>query len=336
MLRSRQTLRSSRRTQRLLALPVTLVAAGLLALGCSSGGGPSPHAVNLPTSSTSPTPTSVVAPTTTRPSTPTATPSFPLPAALGNGKPYWLLERFSVPALLGAGLSQALLQDYFNNPQTFVIVKHADPARDPLLPNATYVMSFANYAQLAMAISSGSIPSYVKLVLYDNEVWPATPAGQQQQPFAYEAEAEALAHQHGLGLIFTPAANLSMALSPSYSNATKFDGYTSLGIAAQAAPHTDVLEIQAQQDEAANTFNSFVSSSVNQAYTANPHALIMVGLTTSPPHQVVTPQALLNAYDESRPTVSGYWLNIPGGKGGPRRPDVAVAFLQALAPQFGY
>ena len=198
-------------------------------------------------------------------------------------------------------------------------------------------MSFANYQQLARAITTGSIPAYIKLVLYDNERWPATPATQQQQPFAYEAEAEALAHQHGLGLIFTPAANLSMVLSSSYTNATKYEGYTSLGIASQAAPHTDVLEIQAQQDEATNGFTSLVSSAVSQAQTANARALVMVGLTTTAPNQVVTPQVLRNDYDETRPLVSGYWLNIPGGRGtGPRDPQVAVAFLQDLAPQLGY
>lgn len=260
-----------------------------------------------------------------------------MPAALGTTKPYWLLEKFSVSALLGAGLPQALLEDYFDNPQTFVIIKSSDAGKDPLLPSATYVMSFANYQQLVTAISAGSIPSYVKLVLYDNERWPATPATQQQQPFTYEAEADTLAHQHGLGLIFTPAANLSMVLSPSYSNATKYDGYTSLGIASQAAPHTDVLEIQAQQDEANGGFNGFVSTAVSQAQAANPHALILVGLTTIAPHQVVTPQVLLNDYDATRPLVSGYWLNVPGGHGvGPRDPQIAVAFLQALAPQLGY
>ena len=186
--------------------------------------------------------------TTPPPTAPTAS-AYQLPPAVGNVAPYWLLESFSVSALLQAGLSPVLLQHFFNNTRTFVIVKAADPAKNPSLPNANYVMSFANYQQLARAITTGSIPAYIKLVLYDNERWPATPATQQQQPFAYEAEAEALAHQHGLGLIFTPAANLSMVLSSSYTNATKYEGYTSLGIASQAAPHTDVLEIQAQQDE---------------------------------------------------------------------------------------
>ena len=209
-----------------------------------------------------------------------------------------------------------MLAAYFDNPQTFLIVKSANPAKDPLLPNATYVMSFADYQQMVDAISSGSIPSYIKWVLYDDEKWPSTPVAQQQQPFTYEAEAQTVAHEHGLGLIFTPAANLTTVLSTAYSNATKYDGYTGLGIASQAAPHADVLEIQAQQDESAPGFNSFVSSVVSQAQATNQRALIMVGLTTAAPRQAaVTPQLLLNDYATTRPLVSGYWLNIPGGRG---------------------
>src|SRR5271168_5061737 len=138
--------RSTRR-QRMVAVSVTLVGAGLLAFGCSSGAGPAPSSHAAGTSSTS---TSAVAPTTTTPpSTPPATSAYQLPAAVGNVTPYWLLEDFSVSALLGAGLSPALLQDFFNNTRTFVIVKAADPAKNPTLPNANYVMSFANYQQLA-------------------------------------------------------------------------------------------------------------------------------------------------------------------------------------------
>ena len=262
---------------------------------------------------------------------------FQLPAALGsNAKPYWLLEKFSVSALLGAGLSQSMLQAYFNNPQTFLIVKSTDPSKDPLLPAASYVMDFHNSQEMMSSIASGSIPSYIKWLLYDDEKWPSTPVAQQEQPFTYEAEAETVAHQHGLGFVFTPAANLATVLSPAYSNATKYDGYTGLGIASQGAAHADVLEIQAQQDEGTSGFNTFVSTAVSQAQAANPRALVLVGLTTSAPGQAVTPQLLLNDYATTRPLVSGYWLNIPGGQGGPRDPQVAVAFLQALAPQLGH
>jgi hypothetical protein len=335
MRRSVKAVHRKGRGRRLIVLPA-IVAAGVLAFGCSTGSGPSPsaRAKSVTTEPKAQTTTTGVTPTTANRQ---ASPALPLPAALGsNAKPYWLLEKFSVPVLLGAGLSQAMLQEYFNNPQTFVIVRSADPSKYSLLPAATYVMSFADYQRMMNAISSGSIPSYVKLLLYDNEKWPSTPAAQQQQPFTYEAEAETVAHQHGLGLIFTPAANLSTVLSPAYSNETKYDGYTSLGIASQGAAHADVLEIQAQQDEGTSGFDSFVSSTVNQAQAANPHALVMVGLTTSAPRLAITPQILLSDYAATRSLVSGYWLNIPGGQGGPHNPQVGVAFLQALAPQLGY
>ena len=230
-----------------------------------------------------------------------------------------------------------MLAAYFDNPQTFLIVKSANPAKDPLLPNATYVMSFADYQQMVDAISSGSIPSYIKWVLYDDEKWPSTPVAQQQQPFTYEAEAQTVAHEHGLGLIFTPAANLTTVLSTAYSNATKYDGYTGLGIASQAAPHADVLEIQAQQDESAPGFNSFVSSVVSQAQATNQRALIMVGLTTAAPapgrcYAAALAQRL--RHDEA--VGLGLLAEHSGRTGGPRDPQVAVAFLQALAPQLGY
>src|SRR5271168_4575057 len=118
----------STRSQRIVSVPMAVVAAGILAFGCSSGSAPSPssRATIRPPSSTSPTSTSVTTPVTAAPpSTSPATAAYQLPAALGSTKPYWLLEKFSVQALLGAGLSQTLLGDYFNNAQTFVIVKLA-------------------------------------------------------------------------------------------------------------------------------------------------------------------------------------------------------------------
>ncbi len=315
-----------------------VLAIGLLVCGCSAGSAPTPqaHAGARSTSTASSTAPPPGAPTTTPPPEHQVISGQDLPAALGDTKPYWLLEKFTVSALLGAGLSQTMLEDYFNNPQTLLIIRPSDAGKVQMLPDATYVMTFHDYRQMQNLVSSGAIPNYVKLLLYDNEMWASTPVTQQRQPFTYEAAAETLAHEHGLGLIFTPAANLSLVLSPAYSNATKFDGYTNLGIASQSASHADVLEIQAQQDESNSGFGAFVSSAVNQAETANPRALVMVGLTTAPPHQVVTAQVLLNAYDTTRPFVSGYWLNVPGGPGGPQSPDVAVAFLQALAVRFGY
>lgn len=242
--------------------------------------------------------------------------------------------------LLHSGLSTTLLQDFFNNPQTFLIINGGTSAKatvDPRLPDATYVLKFASYQEMQSAVAAGTIPSSIKFLAYDNEHWTATPKVEQQNPYAFEAEAEQLAHAHGFGFIFTPAANLSMDLSRSYTNATKYTGYVNLGIASHGAPYADIFEIQGQQDEALSGFSSFVSTAVGQAKAANPHAVILLGLTTKAPGQNVTTQLLMADYDFSRSEVAGYWLNIPGGHGaGLQSTQVAVTFLQSLAPQLGY
>jgi hypothetical protein len=275
------------------------------------------------------------APTTTTP--PTNAANETLPPAKGNTRPYWLLENFSISPLLDAGLPISLLQSYFNNPQTFVIVKEGVAAPNPHLPNATYAMSFANYEAMQQAVSSGAVPANIHYLLFDDEKWRATPPNEQAQPFQYESAAESLAHAHGLGLIFTPAANLSTVLNPAYTNTTKYDGYVSLGIGSNGARHANVLELQSQQEEGLSGFVPFVTQAAAQAQAANPNVLVLAGLTTIAPAQAITSQVLLNDYNATRGAVSGYWLNIPGGHGnGPRNPQVAVQFLQQLAPQLGY
>src|ERR1700742_3430456 len=96
---------------------LVLLTVGLVAAGCSSGG---PARSGNLSRVGAPTSTSAVSPTTNAGSTRSV--PVPLPAAVGTDtKPYWLIEKFSVQPLLDAGLSQPMLQEYFNNPQTFVI-----------------------------------------------------------------------------------------------------------------------------------------------------------------------------------------------------------------------
>jgi hypothetical protein len=327
--------------RRSICTAVAVGAGALLLASCSSG--PSSKQSGAGTSTTKPTTSTTVAGGTTTPSTSTTSSAPPgqapatLHAAMGNTQPYWLFENYSVQALLSSGLSQSLLQKFFNNPQTFIIVKQGMQLRNPLLPDATYAMSFANFTVMQNAFAKGSVPANVSYILFDEENWAATPANEQQQPFTYEAQAEALAHQHGKGFIFTPAANLAGVLNSGYSAKSKYTGYVSLGIASQGAKYADVFEIQAQQEEGLVGFHTFVSSAVSQAEAANPHAVVLAGLTTAAPGQAVTTQTLMNAYTSVRSEVSGYWLNIPGGTAaGPENPQVAVSFLEALAPQLGY
>jgi hypothetical protein len=311
-----------------------LVALAVTAAACGSS--PSTPQTSQTTRSSAPSHATTV-PSSTPATTPSNAANKTLPAAKGGTThPYWLLENFSIAPLLDAGLPVSLLQSYFNNPMTFVIVKAGSATTNQYLPDATYVMSFGNYETMQEAVNSGAVPSNIRYLLFDDEKWAATPANEQAQPYQYESDAENLAHQHGFGLIFTPAANLSTVLNPSYTNTTKYDGYVSLGIPTNGAKYANVLEIQSQQEEAQSGFVSFVDQAAAQAQAANPNVLVLAGLTTIGPARLMSPQLLLNDYDSTRDAVSGYWLNIPGGQGGPRDPQLAVQFLQQLAPQLGY
>ncbi len=196
--------------------------------------------------------------------------------------------------------------------------------------------SFGSYAQMEQAFSSHAVPVGVKYILYDNENWAATPVAEQRQPFAYAAQAETLAHQHGMDLIFTPAADLAKVFDAADTNTAKYGGYLTFGFASQGARVSDVFEIQGQQDEAASDFVSFVDSAAAQARAANPKALILLGIATQAPREQVTPQLLLHAYQSTRSLVSGYWINLPGGISAGSKNGAAVGFLEALAPALGY
>jgi hypothetical protein len=176
---------------------------------------------------------------------------------------------------------------------------------------------YTSEATFARSIANGTIPSYVKAVLYDNEPWPLTPASEQQNVVFYYNQAYSLAHAHGLLLIAAPV--------PS-----RYD--------AQVAPYADIIDVQAQAKQAtASTYVNYIRPLVRDILeAANPHAIILSGLSTNPTAGDPTPQQLLNIAASTFPNlVSGWWLNIPSpGIACPRchqpRPSTAVSFLSRL------
>ena len=186
------------------------------------------------------------------------------PAATG---PYWLIEDFTLALLERNGLPASTITGLFNSPRTLLIVRPHGGAPDSLVPLATRVQSFASFTTMQSAILGSTIEPGVKYVLYDNEAWASTPANEKAAPFTFAAQALALAHAHGLQLIFTPAANLTPILNPGYtasnqlaSGRGKFSGYLGLNVAGQGAAASDVIEIQGQQAENEPGFTTFVSS----------------------------------------------------------------------------
>jgi hypothetical protein len=326
------------RAPRLIATVAALCTSAVVLGSC----GTSTPSANAPRTTTRPTTAPSTAPTTTAPST--TAPSAP-EAASG---PYWLVEDFTLALLERDGLPAATITSLFNSPRTLLIVRPNGSAPDALVPLATRVESFASFTTMQAAILGSTIEPGVKYVLYDNEDWASTPADEQAAPFTFAARALALAHAHGLQMIFTPAANLSPILNRTYtasnqlgSGRGKFSGYLDLNMAGQGAADSDVVEIQGQQAEDEPGFTSFVGQAAAQARAAAPSHLVLLGITTSIPGTgPVSAATLTGVVAATRSLVDGYWLNVPGVS--PQCPDCgqvdagpAVSFLESYAATSG-
>ena len=317
-------------------LPLLVLGLGVLLAACSSSPSSSPTTTTGHPASTGTTGASGAGSTTV----PTSTASA--------GKPGWIVADWAVAKMEAAGLSPSLVDYFFDNPQTYLIVtQHDHSAVDQQLAAATHVQRFTSFATMQQAFSSGTVTPGTKGILYDNEAWRFTPANEKAAPVSYAQRARALAHQHGMTFVFTPAVNLAtLAASTgggtagSTGAAGKYGAYLSQDLAARAATASDVLEIQAQQAQATPEFDTFTSQAISQARAANKSALIYVGIGPGPNGRTISAAQILAAYQATRARVDGYWLNIPANNAqcpgcGTAQPQVAVAFLQSLARTLG-
>ena len=256
------------------------------------------------------------------------------PHAVGAAT-HWIVAEWAVRLLQQAGLPSSLVGALFDNPNTFLIDTN-DSQIAAELPNATRVARYTSFAAIQQAFAAGTVPAADRAIMYDCEAWSFTPSNEQAQPVAFAARAQALAHQHNMRFIFTPAANLAAASG----GGSKYQNFVAENLAGQSAPVSDVLELQAQQAEGTPDFLPFVTGVVKQARAANPAVVVLVGLSTNPVGHAVTSQDLLGALSSTRSMVDGYWLNIP--QGGPQcptcgaaQPQTAVALLQSVAYSSG-
>jgi len=308
-----------------------VVAGAFVLAGCSGGAGhhPAPEGTTVPGGAAAPGSPTAPGPTAVGPGGSSEVPG----RGTGTSPAIWLIGDAAVAALRLGGMSPTLVASVFDTPRTLLISNGGRV--DAGLPNASPVRSFTSFADLQAAFAAGSVPATVKYVLYDNERWAFTPTVEQQQPMAYAKRAAAVAHDHGMKLIFAPAVNLA-TVAGGQPGSQRFDEFVRLGLAGQAAQSADVVELQAQQAIGTPQFERFVSAAAAQARAANPGAVVLVGLSTNPAGRAVSVGDLLDAYRLSRPLVDGYWLNIPARSPycpscGDPRPQVAVGLLQGLA-----
>src|SRR5258708_4406167 len=106
--------------------------------------------------------------------------SSPIPSTLMQTPliRHWIIAEY-VPNELDSNPSGAQFIKSINNPTTYEILDMKRKKPD-LLPNATHVEAFDSYQAIQSAFVNNTIPSNIKVILYDNERWPGTPLIEQQ------------------------------------------------------------------------------------------------------------------------------------------------------------
>jgi hypothetical protein len=290
---------------------------------------------------------------------PASTFSYLLPPALAHYRPGWIVKGDALSGF--AALNPALVGEFFDNRDTFVVVNDygsACPVTDPIVPppgdvpqpctdnpipghltEAVPTAAFASYAKMRAVLDAGALPPGIKAVLYDPEDWPFTPVDEQLNLAAYAQDVASLAHAHGLTFIDTPAQDLVNTLGRNPGE-TVPQAVLRYQIPAIAARYADVVDLQVQGYEPNYvSYLANLTAYADQARAANPRIRLLAGLATNPGGQVVTPEQITQAAVDAQPLVSGYWLNdafqsvdCPACNG--PYPSRATGFLAELAHPF--
>ncbi|MDP9329076.1 MAG: hypothetical protein M3P11_00265 [Actinomycetota bacterium] len=164
-------------------------------------------------------------------------------------------------------------------------------------------------------------------VVYDPENWEATPLREREHPADYFRQFGALGHSYGIKVLITPHPGLVTvegADCSAQSGESEIDAFLRCDLMGQAARYADMVEVQAQQLEGdTSAYRSFVERAAAQARTANPHVLVIAGLS---PKARTTAGQMYEAWNSVRDLVDGYYLSISVNE----RVPTALAFLHML------
>jgi hypothetical protein len=223
-----------------------------------------------------------------------------------------------------------LQKKYFDSGCTFLVIGD-NPSEDY---RDWKVVKTRTATSLATVEAAAADPA-TTAVLYDPEGWDMTPPEEQRDPAGAACRAASFVHAHNKILIVTPAINLIRIIEPG-AKGDRFEAFAGTKLAGEISRCADVYEIQAQGTEMdKGAYRSFVEAEARQARAANPHVVVLAGMSTNPMGQQVSGKEVFDAVQSVRNVVDGFWLNIPGGgkfcpSCGAPQPKVAVDMLQRL------
>lgn len=246
----------------------------------------------------------------------------------------WMINTKALGLLAGEPGGAALVEQFFDNPRSYVMAPRDQLDRVPA--RAVAVINFPSFAAMRTAFATGRVDARYGAVLYDCEAWRFTPEEEQKNPVYYYGLAAELAHRHGLKLIAAPATTLrKVLLAPTGPNT--YPPFMRTGIVGPIAKIADIFEIQAQGLlPQPDKFVDLVRNAAQEARAANPNIVFLAGLSTEPSGRMVTAADLQQAVARTQSLVAGYWLNIPEKSDyceacNAARPAVAAVFLRQIA-----
>ncbi|NUP53591.1 MAG: hypothetical protein HOW97_40660 [Catenulispora sp.] len=246
-----------------------------------------------------------------------------------SGPLSWIVGGSTLDQLRAADSTGSLTKQFFDTPSAYVTNNVSVPRDWTSTPTA----SFTSYATMQRVVAGGNLDPHAKAVLYDDERWSLTPAGEQADPVRYAELAAQLAHRHHLLFVATPGVDLAR-VSPGQD---RYGAFLASGIIGSIARVADVIDIQAQSAETdLSVYQGFVDAAVAQARQSNPAVVVLAGISTSSAGRPVGVGVLVAAVRSVRPGVDGFWLNDPARSEycpscvGPF-PQVSLAVLRTIA-----
>jgi hypothetical protein len=235
---------------------------------------------------------------------------------------YWVTSRGVIHQI--AALDASLAETLFGQPKAVALGGE--------WPGAVEGMTWASHAKFAQDLQSGTVPDSVRAVMYDPEAWEATPPPEKQDPVAAIRTFCELARERMRDsfVIITPHPKLVVV--PGAKRRKHFwesveTAFLRSGITGEAARVADAVEAQSQNlQRDRDAYRAFVQKTAEQARAANPHVVVLSGLSTHPGFPA-TADMLHAAWQSVRDLVDGHYLSLARG----RLPEVAVEFLRKVA-----
>lgn len=263
-----------------------------------------------------------------------ARPTTSRPASLPSASPHhfrrpvtWVLAQSSLSNLMST--DSAVAKRVFDHPYVYITARPGASDPVPRSWHSVPTVNFKSYAAFSAAVSSGTMPSWTKAVLYDPEAWSQTPFNEQRNVGYYMQQFCRLAHSHQWQAIVTPGTDL-MNIYPKLPGETNPQAFIRHNIAGAAARYADVSEAQSQAIETnPGAYNWFLTRAHAQAMAANPRVVFLGGLTANILGTTASADVMYHAALSVTKVVDGFFLNV--SKSAPD-PMNAAQFLHEIAP----